>query len=308
MNVPRVPPLMILSLGIVAVSTASILIRIGQQYAPSLVIAELRMGIAALVLAPIAYNRAGMEIRSLSRRQWLLLAFSGLLLCLHFASWITSIEMTSITSSVILVTTAPLWVAIMAPFVLKEKLSPMIVLGLVVTMGGGVLVGLSESCEWLNGRVACNLTMSLTNSREFVGNGLALAGAWFSAGYLLVGRSLRKQLSLISYSFLVYSFAAIGLMGFLIFFQQSITGYPWLVYGIGMALAIGPQIIGHSSFNWALRYLPASFVSVALLGEPIGTSILAVLLLNEQPTGFEILGGAIILCGIYISARSVRLT
>jgi drug/metabolite transporter (DMT)-like permease len=264
------------------------------------------MGIAALILAPIAYQKARNELCSLSRRQWLLLALSGLLLCLHFASWISSIAMTSITSSVVLVTTTPLWVAIMAPALLKERLSASTIFGLVVTLLGGVLVGLSNSCGWAGGTITCDRIIDASNVREMAGNGLALAGAWFSAGYLLVGRSLRKDLSLIGYTFVVYSFAALGLMILLLIFKQPIIGYPRQVYLIGLALAVVPQIIGHSSFNWALRYLPASFVSVALLGEPVGASILAVLLLHEAPRGLEMLGGVIILCGIYVSARSAR--
>ena len=262
------------------------------------------MGIAALILAPIAVWRAQNELRNLGRDHWVLLGISGLLLCLHFASWISSIGMTTITSSVVLVTTAPLWVAILAPIFLKEKLSWLTVLGLMVTLSGGFLVGLSNSCELSHGSLTCDLRITPSSSQELVGNGLALAGAWFSAGYLLVGRRLRHELSLLTYTFIVYSFAAMGLALILVIFNQQVLGYPWIVYAIGATLALVPQIIGHSSFNWALKYLPASFVSVALLGEPIGTSILAVIFLSEVPTLLEMLGGAIILFGIYISSRS----
>jgi drug/metabolite transporter (DMT)-like permease len=138
----------------------------------------------------------------------------------------------------------------------------------------------------------------------FIGNILALLGAFLSAGYLIVGRSTRNSLSLISYTFIVYSVAAIVLIILVIITGQKFTGFSSRTYLYIIALAVIPQLIGHSSFNWALKYLSAAVVSIALLGEPIGTVILSFIFLKESPTILEIVGGVLILCGIIISSRS----
>jgi drug/metabolite transporter (DMT)-like permease len=137
----------------------------------------------------------------------------------------------------------------------------------------------------------------------FIGNLLALAGAFFSAGSLMVGRRVRNSLSLISYTFVVYTVAALVLISLVIITGQTVLGYSTNTYLWIITLAVIPQIIGHSSFNWALKYLSAAVVSIALLGEPIGTVILAFIFLKESPTIFEVVGGILILMGIFVSSR-----
>ena len=135
-----------------------------------------------------------------------------------------------------------------------------------------------------------------------VGNLLALAGALFAAGYLLIGRKVRGNISLLSYTFLVYGIAGIVLLLFAFSFREPLWGFSPPTYLILLALAIIPQIIGHSSFNWALGYLSAAFVSITLLGEPIGSAVLAFLLLQETPTMLKVIGAILILAGIYIAS------
>jgi drug/metabolite transporter (DMT)-like permease len=289
--------------GILAVSTSSIFIRYAQQDAPSLVIAAVRLTLASLILAPIALTRFQTELRRLTRAELGLGLLSGFFLALHFATWISSLEYTTVASSVVLVTTTPLWVALLSPLVLKEALTRNIFIGMIMALAGGSVVGLSDACHWNNG-LACPPLSEFIQGQAFLGNFLALAGAWMAAGYILIGRRLRAKLTLIPYIFIVYSAAAVVLIVIMLAAGQSPLGYPPLTYFWLLALAVIPQLLGHSTFNWALRYLPASFVAVTLLGEPIGSTILAYFLLQESPTPLKITGAVLILAGIYISSQS----
>jgi drug/metabolite transporter (DMT)-like permease len=288
--------------GILAVSTAAIFIRYAQQDAPSLVIAAIRLSLASIILAPIAWFRHRDELRTLTRSALGLGLLSGFFLALHFATWISSLEFTSVASSVVLVSTTPLWVAILSPLFLRESPSRATMIGLGLALLGGTVVGLSEACQWENG-LTCPPLSEFTRGEAFLGNFLALCGAWMGAGYLLIGRRLREKMSLIPYIFVVYGMAAIVLVVIMLGFGQTPFGYPPLVYLWLLLLALVPQLLGHSTFNWALRYLPASFVAVTLLGEPIGSTILAFIILSESPSALEIGGGLLILAGIYVASR-----
>ncbi len=293
-----------LFVAILAVSTAALFIRMAQTGAPSLVVALLRLGFAALVLAPLALSTRRGEISKLKKNQLLLLAASGALLALHFWAWIASLELTSVTSSVVLVTTSPLWTALLSPFFLKEKITRTQVIGLGLAMLGGITVGAANTCAITGGSIQCAPLMDLASGGSaLMGNFLALAGAVLVAGYFMIGRSLRKEISLITYTFLVYGFAAILLLFAVLASGLPLLSYPIEIYGWGLLLALFPQIIGHSLLNWSLKYLPASYVSIAVLGEPVGSSILAMVFLRESPTGLEIAGGGLILVGILISSR-----
>lgn len=287
--------------GILAISTAAIFIKFAQADAPSLVIAALRLTLATLTLAPLTLARHRDEISKLTRRELGLALLAGLFLAVHFAAWISSLEYTSVASSVVIVTTAPLWVALASPFLLKEMLKRNAVLGLALALAGGVIVALSDTCHWQNGFV-CPSLGEFFHGQALLGNFLALVGAWMSAGYILLGRRLRTKLSLLPYIFVVYGMAALVLIVLMLGAGQSPLGYSPLTYLWLLALALIPQLLGHSTFNWALRYMPASFVSVALLGEPVGATILAYFLLGETPTPFKLAGAALILGGIYVAS------
>lgn len=296
-------PILVLVIGILAVSTASIFIRFAQREASSLVIAAYRMTLAGLILMPFALPKAVDAFRSLTARQRLLVMLSGVFLAVHFASWITSLEFTTVASSVVLVTTTPLWVAILSPIVLKEKTRRETWIGLILAMAGGVLVGLQQACSIKAGGIQCLPLNDFIGGNAWLGNLMALFGAFMAAGYMLVGRQVRPVLSLLSYTFWVYSIAAVVLLGFVAAAGQSMTGYSAQTYLLFGLLALIPQVIGHSSFNWALKYLPAAFVSLALLGEPVGTTILAVIFLQEVPGIIELAGGVMILAGIFLASR-----
>jgi len=299
---PRVPPFLALGFGILAVSTAAIFIRFAQAEAPSLVIAFYRLGLSALILAPVTWLRHRQELRSLDRRTLALAALSGLFLAFHFASWITSLELTTVASSVVLVTTTPLWVALFSPLFLKESLTRTVLIGLVLALGGGLVVGLSDACTWQAGLI-CPSLAEMIGGQAFWGDILALFGAWLSAAYIIVGRGVRRQLSLGSYIFIVYGMAALVLLGLVLVNHLPLTGYTPATYGWFFLLALIPQLFGHTIFNWALRYISAAYVAVTLLGEPIGSTILAYFLLRETPTWVKIIGAILILAGILVASR-----
>ena len=287
---------------ILAVSTASIFIRFAQREAPSLVIAALRLTFASLVLAPFALTRYREELRNLSRGEFLLGLLSGIFLAVHFATWISSLEYTSIASSVVLVSTGPLWVALLSPIFLKEPLTKPVLSGMLLALLGGTIIGLGDSCQVENGLI-CPPFSEFVQGEAFLGNFLALAGAWAVAGYLMIGRRLRGGMSLIPNNFVVYSIAAIVLLGIMIVAGQKPIGFSPEIYIWILLLALVPQLIGHSTYNWALRYLPAALVSITTLGEPIGSAVLAYFILQEAPTWLTILGGVLILAGIYFSSK-----
>ena len=131
-------------------------------------------------------------------------------------------------------------------------------------------------------------------------------GAWGGAGYYLTGRALRVRLSLLTYVAVVYSVAAVLLTGLALLSQQELTGYSSATYGLFLALAIGPQLIGHSSFNYALNFLSASFVTVVILSEPVGSTALAYFVLRETPSLAVLVGGALILVGIAVASIGER--
>ena len=288
---------------ILAVSTASIFIRFAQTDAPSLVIAALRMTFATLLLSPLAVTRHQDELRNLTRNEIVLGIISGIFLAAHFATWITSLAYTTVASSVVLVATGPLWVALLSPLLLNERLKRAAVLGLVIAMIGGTVIGLSDACSW-DTMLRCPDLRKVLQGRAMWGNFLALIGAWTVSGYLIIGRKLRAKMSLIQYIFLVYGISAVALILIMLVAGHSPFGYPAQAYLWIFLLAAFPQLIGHSTFNWALRYLPAAFVAVTTLGEPIGSAILAFFLLKETPTPAVIIGGILILFGIYLASKS----
>lgn len=288
---------------ILAVSTASIFIRFAQTDAPSLVIAALRLTFATILLAPLALTRYRSEINSLTRNEIILGIASGLFLAVHFATWISSLEFTSVASSVVFVSTGPLWVALLSPMLLNERLTRAAIIGLALALLGGTIIGLSDACMIQNG-IRCPALNQVMHGRAMWGNFLALAGAWAVTGYLIIGRKLRGGMSLIPYIFLVYGMAAFALLIIMFAAGQTPFTYQPKTYGWIFLLAAVPQLIGHSTYNWALRYMPAAFVAVTTLGEPIGSAILAYFILSETPTLATIFGGTLILVGIYLASRN----
>jgi drug/metabolite transporter (DMT)-like permease len=273
-----------LPIGIIAISTASIFIKLCD--APALIIATYRMMLASLVLMPYAcYEKTwrGWERNELG---WPFL--SGLFLSLHFAFWIASLKYTSVASSVVLVTTHPIFVGIGGWLFLKERLGLNLIFGIALSVLGSGLISYGD----------------MSPSKEaLMGDGFALLGAIAASGYLLVGRKMRKDRNLIFYIFPVYSTAGLILILLALIFQKPFFGYSSSTYFYLFLLALVPQLMGHTTFNWALRYLPASVVAITILGEPIGSTILAYFILSEGLTVWKILGGISIFSGIVIALK-----
>jgi len=273
-----------LPFGIIAISTASIFVKLCD--APALIIATYRMTLASLILMPFACYKKPWRGWERNEMGWLLL--SGFFLSLHFAFWIASLKYTSVASSVVLVTTHPIFVAIGGWLFLKEKISLNLVLGIAFSVLGSGLISYGD--------------MSLSKE-ALVGDGFALLGAMAASGYLLVGRKMRKERDLFSYIFPVYSTAGLILILFSLIFQKSFGGYSPSTYLFLFLLALIPQLIGHTTFNWALKYLPASMVAITILGEPVGSTILAYFILGEGLTIWKVLGGISIFAGILIALK-----
>jgi drug/metabolite transporter (DMT)-like permease len=288
---------------ILAVSTSSVFIRFAQRDAASLVIAALRLTFATLILAPLALTRHRQELRSLTRSDLLLGLVSGLFLAVHFGTWISSLEFTTVASSVVFVSTGPLWVALLSPFLLNEHLSHVAMVGLTLAFVGGSLVGLADACTWKAG-LQCPDIARVLQGHSMWGNFLALVGAWAVSGYLMIGRKLRAKISLIPYIFIVYGMAAAGLIVAMFASGETPWGHSLPAYFWIFLLAAFPQLIGHSTYNWVLRFIPASLVAITTLVEPIASAILAYFILRETPASGVIVGGALILSGIYLTSRS----
>ena len=303
---PAVPYLLV-PVGIVAVSTASLLIRFSQEYVPSITIAAFRLGLAALILLPYTLIKHSREIRNLSWDDLKFALLAGFFLAVHFASWITSLEYTSVASSVVLVTTTPLWVALVAPFFLGEKTPRIAFVGMVIALVGGIVIALSDVCVWLPGGLSCQSELGNLGPKTLLGDFLALLGAVAGAAYLMIGKHLRSKISLTPYIFLVYSTSAIFLVVAMLSSEGVPPIYPRKVYLWLLLLALLPQLLGHSIFNWSLKYLPTGYVAVNLLGEPVGSTILAYFFLNETPPAVKIIGAILILAGIVLATFRQRL-
>lgn len=288
---------------ILAISTSSVFIRIAQEEAPSLVIAALRLTCAALFLAPLAWTCHRDELQTFTRQELILGCISGIFLAVHFAAWTSSLAFTSVASSVVFVSTGPLWVALLSPALLHERLTRASIFGLLVATLGGITIGVLDACAWDRG-LRCPQLNQILQGRAMWGNFLALVGAWAVSVYLIIGRKLRAQMSLIPYIFLVYSLCALALIAIMFAAGYSPLGYPARTYGWILLLAAFPQLIGHSTYNWVLRYIPATLVAIVTLVEPIGSAVLAYIVLHEIPTNSVLLGGLLILIGIYVASRS----
>ncbi len=298
---PRVPPWIVLVIGISAVSMASTLIRLAQADIDSLAVAAWRLTLAAVILAPFALTLRREELRSLTRTEWRLALASGLFLALHFAAWVSSLALTSVAASLVLVSTSPLFVGVLAYFFLGEKLSRGMVAGMLLAVVGSAIIAVED----MN-----------SGTHHLNGDLLALVGAIGAAGYFLIGKRLRSRLSLLGYVFPVYAIAALALMAGLILSRLimpggSLAGVGAALAGYGPAtwlwlllLALFPQIIGHSSLNWALRHLPATYISLSVLAEPVSSTLLAWMVLQEEPTLSAVAGGVLVLIGLLVAGRS----
>ena len=298
MSSARWPVYAALAGGVLIVSTASILIRWAQaEGVPSLAIAAWRLTIASLLLAPLVWIKARAEIGAMPRATLGLALASGVFLALHFASWIASLQYTSVASSVALVTTNPIWITLFSVLVLHERMPGLRIAAVGLALAGSGVILWADS-----GVVGAAVVNSAPNPA--LGNGLALLGSLTVCGYLLIGRKLRRGMSLLAYIGLVYGGAAVCLMAAALAGGVALSGYSGVAWLCLAGMALGPQLLGHSAFNYALKHVTPTTIALTVLGEPVGSALLAWLLFGEAIGAVKLAGMALLLGGIFLAARS----
>lgn len=285
---PFVNPFLAIVLAVLAAAFSSIFTKLST--APPLVIAFYRLLFTVLMIAPFSLNKKGLrELAGIGARDLIMALLAGVFLAAHFAVWITSLNYTSISSSTVLVTMQPLFVIAGGMLFLGERIKKAGLAGAALSLAGSVLIGINDF---------------KVGGMALYGDLLAFSGAVFVAGYFLIGRDLRKKLSLLTYVTLVYGTSVAVLICLILLAGSSLYPYPaadWIWFAL---LALVPTIFGHTVFNWALKYVKAAVVSVSILGEPVGATILAYFIFGQAPTVLQTAGGIIIITGLYVFIRS----
>ena len=278
--------LVLLAVAVAAVSTSAPLVR--AAHAPALVIAFWRTALAVPVTGSMALtrDRAGLAgLDPLTRRR---MVVSGLLLAGHFATWIPSLSFTSVASSVTLVCAQPVWVALVARR-RGDHVPPAVWRGIACALVGVVLLS--------------GVDLALT-PRALLGDGLALAGGMLSALYLVVGADVRRVTTTAVYATWCYSIAAVALLGVCVVGRQAVGGYAGSTWLVLLALTVGPQLLGHTLVNRVVRTLSPTLVSVAILLEIVGSTLLAWVFFDEVPPASVWPAAALIATGVVIVVRS----
>jgi drug/metabolite transporter (DMT)-like permease len=273
--------LALLVLGVTAVSFSSIFIRLAK--APALSVAFYRNAIAAAILLPFALRWHSDELRGLTSRQWVTAFLAGALLALHFALWIPSLSYISVGASTVLVTTQPVWVAAFGR-ALGDRVSSKAVAGIALSLAGALVIFGRD-----------------LGSADFRGDALAVAGAVAAAGYFVAGRSLRREVSLLTYVGVAYSVCAVILAFVVAIAGQPFSGFEAKAYALFGLMALGPQILGHTVFNYLLAHVEPGVIAIAVTGEPVGATLLALAFFGEVPPWTAFVGGALILAGIWVT-------
>lgn len=284
MRFPPFNPYIALVIGVIAISTSAILVKLAGN-APAGIIAFYRLAFAVIIMVPIIITKYKEELRSISRRDWMLTTISGLFLALHFILWFESLNYTSVASSVVLVTLQPIFAFIGTYLFFGERFSIAAVISMLITLLGSVIIG------WGDFQIS---------GLALLGDILALLGAVAITGYFLLGQRLRRSLSLVTYTFIVYGISSIFLLLYNVILRNDFIHYSFDYWFIFLLLAIVPTFLGHSLFNWTLKWLSTSTISMAIVFEPIGASILAYFILDEIITSSQWLGGTIVLFGLFL--------
>ncbi|MFD0960211.1 DMT family transporter [Paenibacillus chungangensis] len=273
-------------LGAVALSTSAIFVKLTE--APASVIAFYRMLFSALLIMPLlmADARSSLRhIRSFTRRQWMMCLLAGFFLAVHFVLWFESLNYTSVTSSTVLVTLQPLFAIAGGAWLFRERLRMAAIGGGLLAIAGSFIIGWGD--------------MQISGLALF-GDLLALMGAAVVTVYFMIGQSVRKELELFPYTFIVYAASALYLLVYCLATGEALTGYESSDWLWMFLLALIPTVFGQTVFNWLVKWLSATTISMSILLEPVGTAILAYFILGEMVTLRQIIGGSVILCGVGI--------
>jgi len=279
----KINPYIPIIIGVISVSLSAIFVRLAE--AESGVIAFYRMLFSVLIMSPLFFMKYKHEIKSLNKKEWMFMSIAGVLLAFHFILWFESLNYTSVASSTVLVTLQPIFALVGTYFFFKENISLKVIVATVVAISGSVLIA------WGDFKVSGD---------AFFGDVLALIACALVTGYFLFGQEVRKQLSLITYTMVVYSVSTIVLFAYVLFVGQSFGPYEsneWIMF---LLLAIVPNLLGHNLFNWAIKYVSTNIISITILFEPIGASLLAFFIFGEFLTLSQIIGGIVVIVGITV--------
>ncbi|MGP4062736.1 DMT family transporter [Halobacillus sp. H74] len=282
MGKPPIHPYIILFIGVLSISTSAIFVKLAGDV-PASMVAFYRLTLAVVIMAPYVLWKHIDEIKQIQRKDWFLAIFSGIFLAFHFILWFQSLSYTTVASSVVLVSLQPVFAFLGTYIFFRERFTVGAILSLAITLVGSTIIG------WGDFQIS---------GLALLGDALALLGAIMVTGYFLLGQNLRQRLSLMTYTFIAYGMAAVTLLLYNAVLGYSFTGYSgnqWLIF---TALAIIPTFFGHSLFNWTLKWLSASTISMAVLLEPIGASLLAFWILHETISWSQWLGGSIVIFGL----------
>ena len=283
MEKPAIHPFIPIIVGVFSVALSAIFVKMTS--ADSGVTAFYRMLFSILIMSPVFFMKYTQEIKKLSKRDWAFTSIAGIFLAFHFILWFESLNYTSVASSTVLVTLQPLFAFAGTYFFFKEKLSVKTLVSGAIAVLGSVLIGYGD--------------FKISGSALY-GDILALIACALITGYLLFGQDVRKRLSLITYTFVVYSFSTITLFFYIVAKGESFGPYPASEWMWFLLLAIIPNLLGHTLFNWSLKWVSTNVISIAILFEPVGAAILAYFILGELLSSSQIIGGTVVLMGIIL--------
>ncbi|EON74383.1 DMT family transporter [Lysinibacillus sphaericus] len=283
MEQPKIHPYIPIFIGVISVSLSAIFVKLANAEAG--IIAFYRMLFSVIIMAPLFLWKYTAELKQLSKRDWLFSSIAGIFLSFHFILWFESLNYTSVASSTVLVTLQPLFAFVGTYFFFKEKITVKTIFAGVIAIVGSVLISWGD--------------FKLSGS-AFYGDMLALIACALITAYLLFGQDVRKRLSLVTYTMIVYVVSTITLFLYVLIKGESFGPYSTIDWIWFILLAIVPNLLGHTLFNWSIKYVSTNVVSIAILFEPIGAAVLAIFIFQEYLIATQIIGGLIVILGIIL--------
>ncbi|MGE7094073.1 DMT family transporter [Lysinibacillus sp. NPDC048646] len=283
MEQPKIHPYIPIFVGVMAVSLSAVFVKLANAEAG--IIAFYRMLFSVIIMAPLFFWKYTAELKQLSKRDWLFSSIAGIFLSFHFILWFESLNYTSVASSTVLVTLQPLFAFVGTYFFFKEEITVKTIFAGGIAIIGSVLISWGD--------------FKLSGS-AFYGDILALIACALITAYLLFGQDVRKRLSLVTYTMIVYVVSTITLFLYVLIKGESFGPYATMDWIWFILLAIVPNLLGHTVFNWSIKYVSTNVVSIAILFEPIGAAVLAIFIFQEYLIATQIIGGLIVLFGIIL--------
>ncbi|PID21005.1 EamA family transporter [Sporosarcina sp. P3] len=289
MNKPLIHPYIPIALGVLTVGLSAIFVKMATADAG--IIAFYRMFFSAVIMLPLFFISYRNELQTLTARDWLYTASSGLFLAVHFILWFESLNYTSVASSTVLVTLQPIFALAGTALFFKEIITGKMLTAVFIALTGSFII------SWGDFQVS---------GAALFGDLLALLACLFVTAYLLIGQNVRKRISLVTYTFLVYSVSSVALFFYVLITQEPFFGYPTADWGWFLALAILPNLLGHTLFNWAVKWVSTNVVSIAILFEPVLASIAAYFVLHEKITVLQLGGAIVVLTGVLLFVVDIK--